>query len=107
MYKERNLRIKSSECADLWREWFDVKYKIKDKEKAKELRDKWCKCCDDFAILVRMAAYDRGHQHSKRVDTRYKQLQLDFTTPSHSDYTSHDNNYRHTNHPTTWLRRDT
>ena len=52
MYREPHLQKKSDECAKIWYEWFDQKYKIKDKETAKELRKKWCKCCSEFGEMV-------------------------------------------------------
>ena len=35
VYKEPHLQKKSDECAELWRTWFDVRYKQKDIEKSK------------------------------------------------------------------------
>ena len=53
-YKEPHLQKKSDECAELWREWFSL---FQDPEKkysqeTKELRNKWCKCCDEFGEMV-------------------------------------------------------
>ena len=52
MYREPHLQKKSDECANIWYEWFKTEYEDKDKEKAKELRTKWCKCCDKFGEMV-------------------------------------------------------
>ena len=52
MYREPHLQKKSDECAKIWYEWFEQKYEIKDEENSKELRRKWCKCCDDFGEMV-------------------------------------------------------
>jgi len=52
MYREPHLQKKSDECAKIWYEWFKTEYEDKDKEKAKELRTKWCKCCDKFGEMV-------------------------------------------------------
>ena len=52
MYREPHLQKKSDECAKIWYQWFEQKYEIKDEENAKELRRKWCKCCDDFGKMV-------------------------------------------------------
>tara|TARA_B100002019_G_C20926590_1_gene430124 strand:- start:46 stop:252 length:207 start_codon:yes stop_codon:yes gene_type:complete len=52
MYREPHLQKKSDECAKIWYEWFDQKYNIKDEEKAKELRKKWCNCVTEFGDIV-------------------------------------------------------
>ena len=52
MYLEPHLNTKSKECADIWYEWYDVKYQKKDLEKAQILRKKWCKCCDELGDMV-------------------------------------------------------
>tara|TARA_B100001939_G_scaffold20028_1_gene16448 strand:- start:69 stop:275 length:207 start_codon:yes stop_codon:yes gene_type:complete len=52
MYREPHLQIKSDQCAILWREWFNYKYGLKDEEKAKELRKKWCNCVTEFGEMV-------------------------------------------------------
>jgi len=52
MYREPYLQIKSDQCAILWREWFNYKYDLKDEEKAKELRKKWCNCVTEFGEMV-------------------------------------------------------
>ena len=52
MYREPHLQKKSDECANIWYKWFEQKYEIKDEEKAKELRKKWCQCCNEFGDMV-------------------------------------------------------
>ena len=52
MYREPHLQRKSDQCAVLWKEWFNYKYGLKDKEKAKELRKKWCNCVTKFGEMV-------------------------------------------------------
>ena len=52
MYREPHLQRKSDQCAIFWREWFNYKYGLKDEEKAKELRKKWCNCVTEFGEMV-------------------------------------------------------
>ena len=52
MYREPHLQKKSDECAIIWYEWYKENFENKDKEKAKILRKKWCKCCDEFGEMV-------------------------------------------------------
>ena len=52
MYREPHLQKKSDECAAIWHEWSREKFEYKNEENAKELRRKWCKCCDDFGKMV-------------------------------------------------------
>ena len=67
MYREPHLQKKSDECAEIWREWFDVNYKEQDKEKAKILRKKWCQCCEEFGEMV---------SHEVKTNPRYKGIVL-------------------------------
>ena len=52
MYREEHLQKKSDECAAIWRKWQHFQYEIKDKEKAKKLRRKWCQCVTEFGDMV-------------------------------------------------------
>ena len=52
MYREPHLNDKSRECADMWNEWYDLKYEKREIEKASILRKKWCKCCDELSEMV-------------------------------------------------------
>ena len=56
MYKEPHLQCKSDECAALWREWYEVKYVERNNERAKTLRDEWCKCADQLGEMVHQEA---------------------------------------------------
>jgi hypothetical protein len=67
MYREPHLQRKSDECANIWYEWFEQKYEIKDEEKAKELRKKWCNCCDEFGDMV---------SEEVRTNPRYQDLRM-------------------------------
>ena len=52
MYREPHLQEKSDECARIWYEWFDQKYKIKDEQRASEIRKKWSQCVTEFGKMV-------------------------------------------------------
>ena len=65
MYKEPHLQRKSDECAEMWREWFYVKYTVKDKEKAKLLRQTWCQCCTEFSEMI---------SQELKINPRYKNV---------------------------------
>jgi hypothetical protein len=67
VYREPHLNKKSKECGDIWYEWYDVKYVLKDKEKAKELRKQWCKCASELGEMV--------HQEFL-TNPRYKDVKL-------------------------------
>ena len=67
MYREPHLQKKSDECAVIWRDWFDAQYNKKDKEKAKEIRKKWCKCVDEFGEMV---------SQEVKTNPRYKNINL-------------------------------
>ena len=67
MYREPHLNEKSAECAALWYEWFDVNYNQKDKEKGKELRQKWCQCASELGEMV---------SQEVKTNPRYKGLEL-------------------------------
>ena len=67
MYREPHLNKKSKECADIWHEWYDTKYILKDKEKGKELRKEWCKCADELGRLV---------SEEVKTNPRYKSVEL-------------------------------
>ena len=66
MYREPHLQKKSDECAVIWRDWFDTQYNKKDKEKAKEIRKKWCNCVTEFGEMV---------SEEVRTNTRYHGIQ--------------------------------
>ena len=65
VYREPHLQMKSDQCARIWYEWFDVKYKQKDEEKAKLLRKLWCQCCHEFGEMV---------SEEVKTNPRYKDL---------------------------------
>ena len=50
MYREEHLQKKSDECAKLWYEW--EKLWRKRLLGAPDARKDWCKCCDEFSIMV-------------------------------------------------------
>ena len=52
MYREPHLNKKSKECTDIWYEWYETKYVLKDKEKAKKLREAWCQCAGELGEMV-------------------------------------------------------
>ena len=52
MYREPHLNKKSKECTDIWYEWYETEYVLKDKEKAKELRKEWCECASELGEMV-------------------------------------------------------
>jgi hypothetical protein len=52
LYREEHLQKKSDECAAIWRKWQHFQYEIKDEEKAKKLRKKWCQCVTEFGDMV-------------------------------------------------------
>ena len=62
MYKEPHLNEKNEECSKLWYEWYDVQFVQKDKEKAKELRTKWCKCVDELSEMIHQAYLDMPYK---------------------------------------------
>ena len=51
-YQEPHLQKKSNECAKLWYEWFDKKYKENNKKEAKLWRKLWCDCCDELSEMI-------------------------------------------------------
>jgi len=67
VYREPHLQKKSDECAAIWYEWQHFWCEVKDKEKAKKIRKKWCKCCDEF---------DKILSHEVKTNARYKDLQM-------------------------------
>ena len=69
MYREPHLQRKSDQCAILWREWFNYKYGLKDKEKATEYRKLWCQCCDEFGEMV---------SYEAKTNPRYKGIRTFF-----------------------------
>ena len=68
VYREPHLQRKSDQCAILWREWFNYKYGLKDKEKATEYRALWCQCCDEFGVMV---------SQEVKTNPRYNRLQIE------------------------------
>ena len=69
MYKEPHLQQKSDECAAIWHEWLKAEYTNKNKEKAKELRKKWSKCCDEFGEMV---------SQEVKTNPRYKDIKSEW-----------------------------
>jgi hypothetical protein len=66
MYREPHLQKKSDECAAIWYEWYDAKFKDKDEEKAKELRKTWSKCVTEFGEMVSQEAKTNPRYNSIR-----------------------------------------
>tara|TARA_B100000925_G_C21932131_1_gene440756 strand:- start:369 stop:575 length:207 start_codon:yes stop_codon:yes gene_type:complete len=52
MYREPHLQKKSDECANIYREWWHLKYELKDEEKAKICREKWGKCVSEHGEMI-------------------------------------------------------
>ena len=52
MYREPHLQKKSDECAKLWYEWYDIKYKNHNEDNAKLWRKKWCDCCEELSEMI-------------------------------------------------------
>ena len=54
MYREPELNTKTKECGIIWEEWYEIfrKKEKGDQEKRKELRKKWCKCCDELSEMI-------------------------------------------------------
>ena len=52
MYREPHLQRKSDQCAAIWKEWYNYKYGLKNEDMAKETRQLWCKCCDEFSDML-------------------------------------------------------
>ena len=52
LYKEPHLQRKSDKCAALWKNWYNYHYGLKDFDRAKIVRKQWCKCCDEFSIML-------------------------------------------------------
>jgi len=67
LYREKHLQKKSKECAAIWYEWWHLKFELKDKEKAKELREKWSKCVDEHSEMI---------SQEVKTNFRYKGLDL-------------------------------
>ena len=67
MYKEPHLQKKSDECAQLWREWFNLKYEIKDEENANKLRREWCQCCDEFGEMISQEVKTNSHYKGRKL----------------------------------------
>ena len=67
MYREPHLNQKSNECATLWKEWYEWRYNRSEDplapSVAKELRSKWCDCCNEMGKMV---------QETLRTDPHYK-----------------------------------
>jgi hypothetical protein len=72
MYREPHLNTKSKECADIWYEWYDLKYEKREIEKAAILRKKWCKCCEDFGEMI---------SQEVKTNPRYMGMQVDVKHP--------------------------
>ena len=72
MYREPHLNDKSKECADIWYEWYDLKYEKREIEKASILRKKWCKCCDEFGEMI---------SQEVKTNSRYKDFQMNIKHP--------------------------
>ena len=72
MYREPHLNVKSKECADIWYEWYDLKYEKREIEKASILRKKWCKCCEEFGEMV---------SQEVKTNPRYMGMQVDVKHP--------------------------
>ena len=66
MYREPHLQKKSDECAAIWYEWYDAKFKDKDEEKAKELRKTWSNCVTEFGKMVSQEAKTNPRYNSIR-----------------------------------------
>jgi len=71
VYREPHLQKKSDECAKIWYEWFDVNYKQLDKERAKELRKKWCQCCDEFGDMISEEVKTNPRYKGKEIDIKH------------------------------------
>ena len=56
MYREPHLQKKSDECAAIWYEWYDAKFKDKDEEKANKLREKWNVCTSEHSEMISQEA---------------------------------------------------
>ena len=56
MYREPHLQKKSDECAAIWYEWYDAKFKDKDEEKANRLREKWNVCTSEHSEMISQEA---------------------------------------------------
>jgi hypothetical protein len=67
LYLEPHLQKKSDECTTIWNEWWHFQYEIKDKEKAKELRKKWCNCVDEHSKMI---------SQEVKTNPRYRGLNL-------------------------------
>ena len=72
MYREPHLQRKSDECTEIWHKWYDLNYKEKDKEKAKEIRNKWCNCVTEFGEMV---------SEEVKTNPRYNTFQADIKKP--------------------------
>ena len=71
MYREPHLNEKNKECADIWYEWYNVKYLLKDKEKAKKLRENWCQCCDEFSEMISEELKTNPRYIGKNIDIKH------------------------------------
>ena len=76
MYKEPHLQKQSDLCASIWKEWYYFKYDLKDEEKATKRRKLWCRCVEEFSVMV---------SYEVQTNPRYKDLRNDFTqySPRH------------------------
>ena len=61
----------SDECAKIWYEWYDAKFKDKDEERAKELRNKWSACVDEHSEMIRQEV---------KTNPRYRDIRMWFNT---------------------------
>ena len=66
MYREPHLQKKSDECTKIWYEWFEQKYEIKDEERAKDARKKWCQCVTEFGEMVSEEVRTNSRYHGIR-----------------------------------------
>ena len=70
MYREPHLQKQSDLCASIWKEWYYFKYDLKDEEKAAKRRKLWCRCVDEFSVML---------SYETQTNPRYKDLRNDFT----------------------------
>ena len=71
MYQEPHLNNKNKECAKIWYEWFEAKYKKKEIVKAHILRKKWCKCCEEFGEMISQEVKTNPRYKGKTLDVKH------------------------------------
>lgn len=68
MYREPHLQQQSDLCASIWKEWYYYKYNEKDEAKASKRRKLWCRCIEEFEVMLNYELESNPRYVSIEVD---------------------------------------